>query len=129
MQRIMEIPSSVDHPALLTCSSVRAGPQHVVHSVSVQHEGRVRDVVLPCSLRQGETLLQHGEDGLRHGLRPPRLQRPTLPEPQVVHQALVGVPALLPHGLQLVLVAVCWKERVDELITPWVDAAGVIRPN
>lgn len=32
-------------------------------------------------------------------------------------QALVGVPALLPHGLQLVLVAVCWNGRGKGLVT------------
>lgn len=62
---------------------------------------------VPCRLAEGEPLLQHAEDRLRHGLRPPGLEGSTFPEAQVVHQALVGVPALLPHGLQLVLVAVC----------------------
>lgn len=61
----------------------------------------------PCRLAEGKSFLQHAEDRFRHGLRPPGLEGSTFPEAQVVHQALVGVPALLPHGLQLVLVAVC----------------------
>lgn len=61
----------------------------------------------PCRLAEGESLLQHAEDRFRHGLRPPGLEGSTFPEAQVVHQALVGIPALLPHGLQLVLVTVC----------------------
>lgn len=62
---------------------------------------------IPCRLAEGKPFLQHAEDRLRHGLRSPGLEGSTFPEAQIVHQALVGVPALLPHGLQLVLVAVC----------------------
>ena len=61
----------------------------------------------PCRLAEGESFLQYAEDRLRHSLWPPRLEGSTFPEAQIVHQTLVGVPALLPHGLQLVLVAVC----------------------
>ena len=85
---------------------VHRGPEHVVHPVGVQHERRIGDVVLAGSLAQGEALLQHTEDGLRHGLGAPRLQGPPFAEPQLVHHVVVRVPALLPHGLQLVLVAV-----------------------
>ncbi len=34
-------------------------PQHVVHPVRVQDEGRVGDVVLPCGLGQRQPLLEH----------------------------------------------------------------------
>lgn len=62
---------------------------------------------VPCRLAEGEPFLQDAEDRLRHGFRPPGLEGPAFPEAQIVHQTLVGVPALLPHGLELVLVAVC----------------------
>lgn len=68
-------------------------------AVGVQHEGGVGDVILASSLRQRQSLLQHGQDSLGHGLGPPRLERAALSEPQVVHQRLVRVPALLPHTL------------------------------
>jgi len=87
--------------------AVDGGSQHVVHPVGVEHEGGVRDVVLAGGLRQREPLLQHAEDGLGHGFGAPGFQGTPLAEAHVVHQVLVGVPALLPHRLQLVLVAVC----------------------
>lgn len=89
-----------------TCTAIGAGAKHVVDTISIEDERWVRDVVLPRSLRQRQTLLEHGEDRFGHGLRPPGLQGPALAEPQVMHQALVGVPALLPHRLKLILVAV-----------------------
>lgn len=89
-----------------TCSAIGAGAKHVVDPIGIKHERWVRDVVLPRSLRQRQALLEHGEDCLGHGLRSPGLQRAALAEPQVVHQALIGVPALLPHRLKLILVAV-----------------------
>lgn len=107
----------------LTCAAICGGSQHVVHSVGVQHERRVGDVVLASSLRQRQTLLQHGQDSLGHGLGPPRLERTSLSEPQVVHQRLVCIPALLPHALQLVLVAVCWKDYITILI-PSVNSSA-----
>lgn len=72
-------------------------------------ELRVRDrrEDVPCRLAERESFLQDAEDRLRHGLGPPGLEGSAFPEAQIVHQTLVGVPALLPHGLQLVLVAVC----------------------
>lgn len=62
---------------------------------------------VPCRLTERKPFLQHTEDRFRHGLRPPGFEGSAFPEAQIVHQTLVGVPALLPHGLQLVLVAVC----------------------
>lgn len=41
-------------------------------------------------------------------------------------QALVGVPALLPHGLQLVLVAVCWNGRGKGLVTARVVVRSLV---
>ena len=63
---------------------------------------------LPCRLAQGQPFLQDAEDRLGHGLWSPGLERAALSKAQVVHQALVGVPALLPHRLQLILIAVCF---------------------
>lgn len=94
---------------MLTCAAVRGRAEQVVDAVGVQHERRVRYVVLARGLGQRQALLEHGQYGLGHGLGPPRLERTALSEPQVVHQALVGVPALLPHRLQLVLVTVGCK--------------------
>lgn len=82
-----------------------------MHTVGVEDEGRVWDVVLASGLGETQSLLEHGEDRLRHGLGSPGLERSTLSEAKVVHQTLIGVPTLLPHALQLVLVAVCWKSQ------------------
>ena len=98
-----------------TSTTVGRGPEHVVHPVGVEHERGVRDVVLASRLRQRQTLLQDAQDRFGHRLGPPGLQGPSLSEPQVVHEALVRVPALLPHRLQLVLVAVCWKTKRVQL--------------
>lgn len=64
-------------------------------------------VNVPCRLAERETFLQDAEDRLCHGFRPPGLEGSAFPKAQIVHQALVGIPAFLPHGLELVLVAVC----------------------
>jgi len=97
--------------------AVQGGSQHVVHPVGIQHEGGVGDVELAGCLGQGETLLEDTENGLGHGLRAPGLQGSSLAEPQLLHQVLlVGVPALLPHGLQLILVAICWKTRHADIM-------------
>lgn len=56
-----------------TCSAIGARSQHVVDSISIEHERWVRDVVLPRSLGQRQALLEHGEDGLGHGLWSPGL--------------------------------------------------------
>lgn len=91
----------------ITCAAVCGRSEHVVHPVGVEDEGWVGDVVLAGGLRQREALLEHAENGLGHRLGPPRFQGAALAESQIVHEALVRVPALLPHALQLVLVAVC----------------------
>ena len=49
------------------------------------------------------TLSEYGHDGRGHGLWPPRLEWAALAEPQVLQQALLLVPRLLPGLLQLVL--------------------------
>lgn len=89
-------------------SPVDGRPEHVVDAVRVQHKGRVGNVVLAGRLRQRQALLEDAEDGLGHGFGAPRLERATLAEAQMVDQVL-AVPALLPHRLQLVLVALGWK--------------------
>lgn len=75
--------------------------------VGVEDECRIRYVVLPGGLRERQAFFQHGEDSFGHGLWAPGLERAAFAEAQVVHQALVSVPAFLPHRLKLVLVAVC----------------------
>lgn len=95
-----------------TCTAVSTRTQHVMDSVSVENEGRVWYVVFPCSLREGQPFLQNGEYSFGHGFRAPGLERSALAESQVVNEALIRVPALLPHRLQLVLVAICWKWKV-----------------
>lgn len=95
---------------VLTRAAVCRGTEEIVHPVGVQDERRIRYVVLAGGLGQRQAFLEHGQYGLGHRLGPPRLERTAFPEPQVMHKALVGVPALLPHGLQLILVTVgCWK--------------------
>ena len=73
-----------------------------------------RSACLPSSLAERESLLQHAEDRLGHRLGPPGLEWSTLAKAQIVHEALIGVPALLPHGLQLILVAVCWNSPPEK---------------
>lgn len=70
-----------------------------MNAVGIQDERRVGNVILPRSLRQREALLQHTEDRFSHRLGAPRFERPPLSKPQVVDEALVCVPTLLPHGL------------------------------
>lgn len=101
---------------VLTRAAVCRGTKQIVHPVGVQDERRIGYVVLAGCLGKGQALLEHGQYGLGHRLGPPRLERPAFPEPQVVHEALVGVPALLPHGLQLVLVTVGCRKTNTQLV-------------
>lgn len=90
-----------------------------MNTVGVQDKGWIRNIVFAGGLAQREPLLQHAENRLGHGLGSPGLEWTTFAEPQLVHHVVVRVPALLPHGLQLVLVAV-WNlgcEKDKDVIT------------
>lgn len=91
-------------------ASVQRRSQHIVHPVRVEHKCRIGYIEFASCLRQRETLFQYTEYGLGHGFGSPRFQRTTLAKAQLLHQILlIRIPAFLPHGLQLILVAVCWK--------------------
>ena len=86
-----------------------------MHAICVKDKGRIGDVVLPGRLREAETLLEDAPDGLGHRLRPPGLHWSAIPvshgraggwRSHAAHEGCVLVPALLPHRLELVLVAV-----------------------
>lgn len=83
--------------------------QHIVHPIRIQHKRRIGYIIFARRLRQRQALLQHAEYGLGHRLGPPRLKRAALPKAHMMHQILIGVPAFLPHRLQLILIAVCWR--------------------
>lgn len=83
------------------------GPEHIVDTIGVEDERGIGDVILAGSLWQGQTLLQNTKDSLCHGLGAPGLEWSSFPESQMVDDVLIGVPALLPHRLQLILVAIC----------------------
>lgn len=97
-----------------TCSSICTRSQHIMNPISVKHKSRIRNVEFPRRLRQAQSFLEYGKNRLRHSLRPPWFQRTPLSEPQIVNQALVCVPTFLPHGLQLVLVTVCWNKEMEK---------------
>jgi hypothetical protein len=82
-----------------------------VHSICVKNKRRIGNIVLPGGLGQGQAFLQHRKYCFGHGFRSPGLQRSSFAEAQVVYKTLIRVPTFLPHGLQLVLVAVCWKKK------------------
>lgn len=109
---------------VLTCAAVGGRPEQVVYSVGVQNERRIGYVVFAGGLGQRQALLEHGQYGLGHGLGSPRLERAAFPEPEIVHEALVGVPALLPHGLQLILVTVGYRKQTN---TPVSSQCRILR--
>lgn len=94
-----------------------------MHTIGIQHKRGIWDVILPSCLGQRQSFFQHREDCFSHRLRSPRLKWSTFTEPQIMHQALVCVPTLLPHWLKLVLVAVCWKMaiRTTENNSQWPE--------
>ena len=61
--------------------------------------------------KRQQSFLQYRQNSLCHRLGTPRFQWPSFSKAQVVHQTLIGVPTLLPHALQLILVAICWKNQ------------------
>ena len=107
----------------ITCTTISWRSQHVMHTIGIQHKCGIWDVILPSCLGQRQSFFQHREDCFSHRLRSPRLKWSTFTEPQIMHQALVCVPALLPHWLKLVLVAVCWKMaiRTTENNSQWSE--------